>query len=264
MLNAFQTRQIFPGSASQGTPGAAVVPRPGVELLVLKSGSGEHIAAAFGPALTEDGQPDPAAASRPTLLYFYGNGWCLRDAVEEDLDWFRRLGVNVLIPDYIGYGMSSGVPGEAGCYETADACLDHLRGRADLDPRRIVAVGRSLGGAVAIDLASRRPVAGLVAFCTFTRMVDMAKRRFPYLPASLLLNHRFESIAKISRVTCPILLGHGGKDRVVPAEMSAALAAAASAHAPVTTFTVHGADHNDFFAVGAALILDALRTFLAG
>lgn len=260
LLYAFQTRLIFPGSASQGTLDARVTERPGMELVRLTTRKGDPVVAAFGPALTDRGQPHPDAHKRPTLLYFYGNGWCLKDAVEDDLGRFRRLGVNVMIPDYVGYGMSGGEPGEAACYETADACLDHLLGRPDVDPGRIVAVGRSLGGAVAIDLAARRPVAGLVAFCTFTRMVEMARRRFPYLPASLLLHHRFESIEKIGRVACPILLGHGDSDRVVPAGMSEALAAASAA--PVTTFTVAGADHNDFYQVGETQVLDALRGFL--
>jgi fermentation-respiration switch protein FrsA (DUF1100 family) len=264
VLYGFQTRRIFPGSATKGTTGAAVEPRPGVELLPLTTASGNRVAAAFGAALTPQGAPDSDAPKRPTMLYFYGNGWCLRDAVDEDLDRFRRLGINVMIPEYVGYGISGGEPSEAGCYETADACLDYLLKRPDVDPSRIVVAGRSLGGAVAIDLASRRPVAGLVAFCTFTRMVEMAKRRFPLLPASLLLHHRFDSIAKIRRVTCPILIGHGGKDQVVPAAMSTALAEAAKGSVPVTTFTVPDADHSDFFEVGETQVFDALRTFLAG
>jgi fermentation-respiration switch protein FrsA (DUF1100 family) len=264
VLNTFQTRRIFPGSLTQGTPQSAVEPRQGVELVRLSTPSGAAVAAAFGPSLMTDGESDPHAVARPTLLYFYGNGWCLREAVAEDLDRFRRLGVNVMIPDYLGYGMSEGTPSEAGCYETADACLDHLLCRPDVDPGTIVAVGRSLGGAVAIDLASRRKVAGLIAFCTFTRMVAMARRRFPYLPASLLLNHRFESIGKMGRVTCPVLLGHAGNDQVVPPRMSAELAAAVPAGVPVTTFSVALAGHGDFYEVGEAQILHAMRGFLAG
>lgn len=262
VLYAFQTRMIFPGSSTQGTAEAVLIPQPGLELLRLTTAKGVAVAATFGAALTENGQPHPDAAKRPTLLYFYGNGWCMRWAVESDMEHFRRLGVNVLIPDYVGFGMSGGAPAESGCYETADACYDHLRRREDIDPEKLVAIGRSLGGAVAIDLASRRKVAGLVAFCTFTRMVAMAKKRFPLLPASLLLKHRFDSIDKIARVRCPILLGHGSLDQIVPAQMSAALALATAKGTPVTSFTVPGADHNDFYDIGEIQILDALRTFL--
>jgi fermentation-respiration switch protein FrsA (DUF1100 family) len=252
---------IFPGSATQGSSEALVIPRPGLELLTLKSAKGERIAAVFGSALTEAGERHPSSAHQPTLLYFYGNGWCLRHAADADLDRFRKLGLNVLIPDYLGYGMSSGDPGESACYETADACLDHLLNRPDIDPARIVVVGRSLGGAVAIDLAARRPVAGLVVFCTFTTLVEMAQKRFPYLPAKLLLRHRFDSIAKIGKVACPILIGHGADDQLVPASMSTLLASAAKTS--VSVFTVAGAHHNDFYEVGEAQVLEALRTFIA-
>ena len=158
--------------------------------------------ALFGPALTPDGEPHPDAARRPTLLYFYGNGMCLSDTTEQ-FDRFRRLGANVLIPEYVGYGMSGGQPSEAGCQATADAAYDHLQRRGDVDPRPIVAVGWSLGGAVAIDLASRRPVAGLVAFSTFTSMVEMARTEFPVPPHSLLLRHRFDSLTKIGQRHLP-------------------------------------------------------------
>ena len=261
MLYVFQTRLIFPGSATQGSPDAKVEPRPGTELLSLETENKDRVVALFGPALTETGTAHPAASSRPTLLYFYGNGTNLLDVDAEVFDRFRRLGVNVLVPDYAGYGMSGGSAGENACYQTADACYDHLMGRKDVDPKRLVVVGRSLGGAVAIDLAARRVVAGLVAFSTFTRMSDMASRRYPFVPASLLLRHRFDSIDKIARVTCPILLGHGNFDGFIPADMSMTLAAAATA--PVTTFMVAGADHNDFYEVGSRQVFDELKTFLA-
>lgn len=264
LLYAFQTRHIFPGSASQGTPEARLDPRPGVELLTLTSAKGNRVVAAFGAALDPDGNPLPNAAERPSLLYFYGNGMWLSLAADYDLEHFRRLGMNVLIPDYIGYGLSGGEPGERSCYETAETCYQHLVGRPDINPDLVIVGGRSLGGAVAIDLAARKKVAGLFAFCTFTRMTEMAKKRFPLLPASLLLRHRFDSIDKIKGVTCPILLGHGSADSVVPAEMSASLAVAASTSAPVTIFTVRGADHNDFYEVGSSQIDDALTKFLAG
>ena len=261
LLYMFQTRLIFPGSATQGSPDAKVEPRSGTELLALETESKDQVVALFGPALTETGTPHPEASSRPTLLYFYGNGTNLLDVDSEVFDRFRRMGVNVLVPDYAGYGMSGGSAGERPCYQTADACYEHLMGRKDVDSNRIVVVGCSLGGAVAIDLAARRAVAGLVAFSTFTRMSEMASRRYPFVPASLLLRHRFDSIDKIARVSCPILLGHGDSDRFIPADMSMTLAAAATA--PVTTFIVERADHNDFYEVGCGQVFHELRTFLA-
>jgi fermentation-respiration switch protein FrsA (DUF1100 family) len=263
VLFSLQTRMIFPGAVTQGTPGAEVKPSPGTDLVRLKTASGVRVVALFGPALSATGKPLPDASRRPTMISFYGNGTCLRHTVDSDFARFRRLGVNVMIPEYIGYGMSGGLPSESGCYETADAAYSHLKARRDIDPGRIIAVGRSLGGAVAIDLAARQEVAGLIVFSTFTRMSDMARRQFPVsvLPVSLLLRHRFDSLSKIGRVTCPILIGHGRNDGVVPHEMAGLLAAAAKA--PVTTFTVEGADHNDLDDVNGDQVAEALRVFLA-
>ena len=259
LFSTLQTRLIFPGAQTQGQPYAQVRPPADADLVALSTADGDRVVALFGAALTRDGEAHPDAGRRPTLLYFYGNGMCLNDLMEQ-FDQFRRLGVNVLIPEYAGYGMSGGKPGEPGCRATADAAYDHLQSRRDVDPRTIVAVGWSLGGAVAIDLASRRPVAGLAAFSTFTSMVAMARRNFPFLPSSLLLRHRFDNLAKIGRVSCPILLMHGGADRLIPSAMMDRLAA--SARTPVTKLTVKGADHNDFFLIGAAQVAESLDRFL--
>ncbi len=262
VLTRFQSQLIFPGQATQGRPEARVQPPPGAGLVTLTTRGGDRVVALFGPALPAQGlAPRFDAASRPTVLYFYGNGMCLADCLVE-FEAFRRLGVNVMIPDYVGYGLSGGRAGESGCYATADACYDHLRGRIDIDPNRIVAAGWSLGGAVAIDLASRRPVAGLAAFSTFTGMADMAGRHFPFLPVSVLLRHRFESERKIARVSCPVLIGHSRADGLIPFEMSERLASAAGG--PVTHLVIEGADHNEFFAAGGRRVLVAFARFLDG
>jgi fermentation-respiration switch protein FrsA (DUF1100 family) len=261
VLFALQTRLIFPGAETQGKPSAVVHPRPGTELVNLTTESDEKIVALFGPALLPDGTPHPEAASRPTILYFYGNAMCLNDTAFE-FELFRRLGVNLLIPEFVGYGMSGGKPSEAGCRETADAALAHLQSRKAINPKKIVAAGWSLGGAVAIDLAARKPLAGLITFCAFTSMADMSRRSFPLLPTSLLLRQRFDCEAKMSHITCPILLGHGRHDDIVPAAMEDRLAAAAT-KAPVMKFVVDDAGHNDFYATGRDQIFQAMGRFLA-
>jgi fermentation-respiration switch protein FrsA (DUF1100 family) len=258
---AFQTRLIFPGLISQGQPWAVVRPGPDAELVTLRTAGGDRVVALFGPALSPEGRPLADAAARPTLLYFYGNGSCLRHALDE-FETFRRLGANVLIPDYTGYGMSGGRAGEAGCVATADAAYDHLRARPDVDPDRIVVVGWSLGAAVAIDLAARRPVAGLVTLSAFTSMLDMAHTLYPWLPARLLLRHRFESERKIASVTAPTLIIHGRRDGIIAYTMSDRLAAAAGG--PVTRLAIDDGDHNDLFAISGEEIPETLRRFLAG
>jgi len=261
VFSALQIRLIFPGSDTQGKPSSVVHPAPGTELVSLATEHDEKIVALFGPALLPNGNPHPDPSLRPTILYFYGNAMCLKDTMFE-FEHFRRLGLNVMIPEFVGYGMSGGKPSETGCRDTADAAFAHLQGRKDINPKKIVAAGWSLGGAVAVDLATRKPVAGLIAFSTFTSMADMSRRSFPFLPATLLVRHRFDCEAKMSHITCPTLLGHGRKDDLVPVTMLDRLAAAAT-KAPVMKFIVDDAGHNDFYSVGMDQIFQAMGRFLA-
>ena len=251
---------IFPGRISQGKEWARVDRVPeGAELVELKTAAGDPVVAIFGRALDRAGRPREDAARRPTILFFYGNGDCMA----HNLDLFRafrRLGANVLIPDYTGYGMSGGSPGERECAATADVALDHLLSRPDVDPSRIVVSGWSLGSGVAVDLASRRPVAGLAIFCAFTSLVDMARLTYPFIPVSWLLEHRFESESKLGRIECPVLIGHGRVDTIIPFSMSERLAAVA--RGPVTFVPVDRGDHNSFFAAGDPVVFEAMGRFL--
>lgn len=255
-----QTWFVLPGRRSQGWKSAVVRPEPGEELVRFTTAQGDRVTALFGPALTADGRPRSDAARRPTLLYFYGTGSWLKTVVPE-VEAFRRLGVNVLAPEYVGYGMNQGAASEANCYATADAAYEYLRHRPDVDPHRIVSTGSSLGGAVAIDLASRKPVAGLVTFSTFTTMEEMARRQYGFLPIKLLLHQRFASEEKMGRVRCPILMFHGISDPFIPFSMMARLAGRAAK--PVKQVPVPGADHDHFFATGGYQQLPALAHFVA-
>src|SRR4051794_39550236 len=259
ILSLMQEQLIFPGAATQGRRDAIVEPRDGAEVVKLKAKTGENIAALFGPALTSDGQPHPDAKHRPTLLYFYGNGMCMADCVDE-LTLFRRRGFNIMVPDFIGYGMSGGKPSEAGVYATADACFDHLLQRSDLDRRKIVPAGWSLGATAAIHLASTRDVPCVVTVSAFTSMSDMAKRFFPLVPASMILKHHFENEKKLAQVRVPIFIAHGTRDSTIPFAMSRKLAAAAGG--PVTRYDVEDGDHNDVFDVGGPGMLDAMAQFI--
>ena len=259
VLYALQTWMIFPGHATQGQELSVVPQGHDYELLELTTKAGDKVVSVFGKALDEDGHVLPDSPSRPTILVFYGNGMCVADFMGE-VRKFRKLGANVMAPDYCGYGMSGGKPSEASFYATADACWAHLMSRDDIDKGKVVAAGWSLGAAVAIDLASRERVAGLVTFSAFTSLPDMARALLPWMPASLLLKHRFESERKIKSIDVPTLIVHGRGYNLIPFEMSQRLSKAA--RGKVTTLWV-GADHNDLFDLGGDEILDALRTFLS-
>lgn len=168
------------------------------------------------------------------------------------------LGLNVLIPDYLGYGCSTGKASEAGCRETAEAVYQALRDRG-FAPPRIIAGGWSLGGAVAIDLASRRPVGGLIAFSTFTSTHDMALAICPMPLPRWFFAHKFDSLGKLPSITCPVLLGHGRQDRLVPFYMFQRLVSAV--RGPLSTIVLDHAEHNDFYDVGGRRIDDAILRF---
>jgi fermentation-respiration switch protein FrsA (DUF1100 family) len=257
VLYSLQDRVIFPGASTQGTPEATVHPTAGAELITLETPRADKVTALFGGALTPAGRPVADTMSRPALVYFYGNAMCIAYA-EQEFDRFRRLGLNVMIPDYVGYGLSTGKPSEIGCRQTAEVCLEHLRSRG-FPASRVMVAGWSLGGAVAIDTASRHSVGGLIAFSTFTSSHDMARNLIPVPLPRFLLAHQFESLKKIPSVACPILLGHGRRDNIVPFSMFQRLAS--EVKAPLQKLVIDDAEHNDFYLAGGQQIDEAISQF---
>jgi fermentation-respiration switch protein FrsA (DUF1100 family) len=181
-------------------------------------------------------------ASQGALLYCHGNAGNLSHRGEGLRRWRDLMGLAVLIFDYPGYGYSSGVPTEAGCYAAADAGYDWLVRVTRVPGERLLLYGGSLGGAVAADVAVRRPHRGLVLVSSFTSVADMAKLRFPWLPARWLLRHRFDTLSKISTCRRPVFIAHGTADTIVPYAQGDRLFAAANE--PKQFFPMPGYDHN--------------------
>jgi fermentation-respiration switch protein FrsA (DUF1100 family) len=257
--DSLECKLIFPGAATQGRSDAVVRASSAYELIPLRTRDGTRIVAQFGRALDSAGLPAATPERRPTVLFFYGNGSCVA-FMSGEFERFRRLGVNVLMPEFPGYGMSEGQPSERGFYAAGDAAYDYLLTRPEVDPRQIVLAGWSMGAAVAIDLASRRPALALITVSAFTTLPAVAHALVPWLPASLILRSRFDNRTKIAAVSCPIFIAHGTRDGLVPPAMAAQLAAAA--RGPVITCQVTGAGHNDVFLVGGDALWGALGTFI--
>ncbi len=256
---------IFPGSATQGTRLAKFYPPPQCEVLRLTSNDGVKLLGLFGPAMALDQPPEDhpqqAHATVPTILFFYGNGTCMAESLST-FTRLRELGANVAMADYEGYGLSTGTPSEKGCDDTATALYEAVCARADVNPKQIIVLGWSLGGAVAIDLATRKPVAGLATFSAFTNIDEMAKILAPNIEdLTFLLNSRFDNLSKIAQVRCPIFLAHGTQDRLVPFSMLGRLAKAATSR--VTVLPVPMAGHNDIFLVGGESLYQSLGGFVA-
>ncbi len=152
-----------------------------------------------------------------TLLYLHGNAGNMTDRLDK-IELFYKMGLNIFIIDYRGYGRSTGRPSEHGVYEDAQAAYDFLISRSDIKTDKIVVYGASLGGVVAVDLATKRPVHGLIIDSTFSSAADMAKRMYPYIP-SCLLQTKMDSMTKIQNLMMPKLFIHSSEDNLVPIEL---------------------------------------------
>ncbi len=182
----------------------------------------------------------PCDGADTTVLFFHGNAGNNSHRVAE-LKTLHYLGFNTLIVDYRGYGLSQGHPGERGTYLDADAAWKYLTETRRIPANRIVIFGESLGGAVAIDLASRVSPGALVAQSTFTSLADVGSIHYPLLPVGLILQHRYESINKVGRITCPKLFIHTTDDSLIPLSNGKRLFEAA---APPKEFMQTPGEHN--------------------
>ena len=197
-----------------------------------------------------------------TLVWFHGNGGNISHRVDNIAGLNRRLGVGILIIDYRGYGLSEGSPSEQGTYLDAEAAVTHALSRPDVDPERVVLFGRSLGCAVAAEMAARHDVYAVVLESPFTSISAMARRAYSFLPGlGLLVGNMYDTLDKASRIEAPVMLLHGDSDEIVPFEMGREVFEAAPE--PKRFYRIRGAGHNDTYAVGGAPYLDALGSFLA-
>ena len=178
----------------------------------------------------------------------------------ENIRRLHEIGLQVFILDYRGYGLSEGSPSEQGLYEDAQAAYAHLLSRDDVDPERIAIFGRSLGGAVAVDLASRVPCRRLILESTFSSAADMAGHILPILPLGRLMTERFDSASKMDKIRAPLLQFHGTQDEIVPYRLGEKLHQ--SAREPKEFVPIPGATHNDTYFVGGRAYFEKIRSFL--
>ena len=200
-------------------------------------------------------------SSGPVILFCHGNaGNITHRAVY--VSSLVRSGLAVFIFDYRGYGQSQGSPDEDGVYEDARAAYDHLLAVERVDASRIVLMGRSLGGAVAINLATEREVQRLIVESSFTSGLDMGRIVFSGLPVHLVMRSRFDSISKVAGLTMPKLFLHGDLDDVVPYEMGVRLYEAAAQ--PKRFVPLPGGDHNSAPFIPELDYFSVITTFVRG
>lgn len=153
---------------------------------------------------------------RAVILLCHGNGEHVAYMAEE-LDFLReRYQASVLAFDYRGYGKSEGRPFEMGILADAEAAQAWLAERTGVPQDEVFLWGRSLGGAVAVHLASCNGARGVVLDRTFCSMVDVAAHHYPLLPVRTLLSNRYPSRERLAKYAGPIIQFHGRPDQVVP------------------------------------------------
>ena len=190
----------------------------------------------------------PHEDPRALVLYCHGNAGNITHREDILRALHDRVGVSVLIFDYRGYGRSEGRPDEQGVSADARAARAWLARRESIPEgeaaEKIVLMGRSLGGAVAVDLAATDGARALVLESTFTSAPDMAGHIFPWLPVRPFVRAKFDSLGKIGDYHGPLLQSHGDADSIIPFELGRRLFEAANE--PKRFVTLQGFDHNDF------------------
>ena len=202
----------------------------------------------------------PAREARGTLLFFHGNAGNISHRLDS-IRIFNRLGLDLFIIDYRGYGRSQGKPGEQGTYRDADAAWRYLVETRGADPARIVVFGRSLGAAIAAYLAAAQRPGALILESPFASIESMGKRLYPFLPVRWLNRFGYQTDDYVSRVACPILVIHSRGDEIIPVAEGRAVFAAA--REPKRWLEIRGG-HNDGFLVTGRAYVDGLDEFIAG
>ena len=200
----------------------------------------------------------PAEGARDVLLFFHGNAGNLSHRLDS-IRIFHDLGLSVFIIDYRGYGRSGGRVGEKGTYRDARGAFRYLTEERQIEPSNIVYFGRSLGAAVAIELATEHEPKAVIAESCFTSLPDVGRRIYPWLPVRILARIHYDSVPRVAEITCPKLFIHSRDDEMLPIRLAERLYDAAVD--PKAFLTIQG-DHNSGFLASGATYIDGLIDFL--
>jgi hypothetical protein len=247
MIYAMQTALIFPaGGSVWRTPKDAPFRWPFEDVTLHVDGQTTHA------------WWIPLEPARGAILLSHGNGGTIADRLEQ-IAMFRDAGFSVFAYDYGGFGNSSGTPSETRCYADGRAAWGYLTGQRNVEARRIVLYGESLGGGVSVELAQTVQPGAVVLQNTFLSVADVARELFPIVPVSWFIKHRFDNAAKIGNVKAPILVIHSPEDTVIPFHHGKRLFEIAPE--PKSFLELRG-DHNDEIFTSEAEYRRGLREFL--
>jgi len=202
----------------------------------------------------------PVSAQTPVLLYLHGARYNVTGSAPR-VRRMQELGFSVLAIDYRGFGKSTALlPSETTAYEDARAAWDWLALHYPNNPRYIF--GHSLGGSIAINLASEVPdERGTIVEGTFTSIADVVSSSdWGWVPLSLLITQRFEAVNKVKSIASPLLVVHGGQDRLILPSLGQKLFAAAAE--PKRFLLVEGGSHHNTNQVGQPQYRQALAELM--
>lgn len=238
LLFVLQRRLLYRPSLQRPDPAAAAA--AGFRVVELRTADGVGLLAWHRPAREGHG----------TLILLHGNAGHIGDRVEKT-DAVCPDGWGALLVSWRGYGGNPGWPSEAGLLEDARAALRWLEA-GGVAAGQVAVYGESLGSGVAVQLAIEAPVAAVVLEAPYTSIAAVAQRQYPYVPAYWLVLDRFDSLSRIGRVRCPILILHGDADRLIPVTHGRRLAAAAPDGARL--HIVAGAGHADLHRAAGGVV----------
>ncbi len=250
MIRWFEHRQVY--APSQSIFGdARVLGRP-FEDVTFRSGDGTCLHGWFFPAKAI------SPRNHLVLLHLHGNGGNISHRLDFAQAWLE-LGLNVFLFDYRGYGRSEGEPSEEGTYRDGQAAVQWLRQRG-FASTNVVALGKSLGGGVASELALREPLAALILQSTFCRIPDLGAELFPWLPVRWLHSIHYDTLGKLPRVRVPVLILHSRGDPLIGFHHAEQNFAAANEPKLLVEISGH---HTNVLEVGREAYLRALEKFLS-
>lgn len=200
----------------------------------------------------------PAKKSELTLLFCHGNGGNISHRLES-IKSFHNIGLNVFIFDYREYGRSNGRVSEEGTYLDALAAYNYLLSREDVNRDGIIVFGRSLGGNVAIDLATKVEVSALICEGTFTSIMDMTKDIYKVRIPARFLSHRYDALTRIKEVDAPKLIIHSRDDEMIGFEHGKRLFEATKE--PKEFYKLRGG-HNEAFLIAGEEYPERIKSFI--
>jgi uncharacterized protein len=244
LMYLFQRSLMYFPDATRHVPAAVGLPQ--AEEVRLTSADGERLIAWHV----------PPRGAKPVVLYFQGNAGAL-DLRADRFRWLIADGTGLLALCYRGYGGSTGKPSEDGLIRDAFAAYDFAAAR--YPAQRIVLWGESLGTGVAVALAAERQVGGVMLDAPFSSAADVGASAYPFVPVRWFMKDTFRSDLRIAKISAPLLVLHGERDRVVPIRFGERLFALA--HEPKRMVRFPASEHADLDSYGAP---QAIKDFLAG